>query len=334
MLVLHTELSRHYTIGLLKEARAYAESLVQERLGKLFKDGDVNAPSALEKSEYAFILTEQDYSAKSDMFNVLLSDLHKANTDYIHNLRDPALASGQAASAANDVDKSSNHLSANTKNTVMPASKQGTENTEFDHKKVFVCRKEKMAEAIMKFSTSLNRWKSDRVSEQDQFLASIYAHMLQTIKNCEKIILFQAHEKRNMSLNHKRDARLAAHEIALESFLELSSISVELNELRKNRKIDEKKIRNKILDEYDSLVQELVNEIGVLQNRFHEYQLGNLTEVMNIMSEAKKEQLVVVTNNEELPDGLRDAAAAILSHEDEIAQLRDQNHELKMTVRF
>ena len=113
---------------------------------------------------------------------------------------------------------------------------------------------------------------------------------------------------------------------------ELASASTELEELKKSRKIDEKRIRAKIIDEYDDLVQELVNEITVLRNRFREYQTNNFNQVMQIMSESKKSELFKLSIIDNIPDSVHDTAVKMISEENQIMDLRKETHELQMTV--
>ncbi|KAL2919593.1 hypothetical protein HK105_200505 [Polyrhizophydium stewartii] len=316
LVVLQNEIMRDYSAKMVRSAQEYFDKLTDERLGRLFRGSDtagVNSPS--DAPEFAFRISEEDYNIKMSIFNTFLSDLHHSSVEFLQDLKDkqtmaPTVKSGRHAQKADDPQLSAI----------------------FDDKKIFACNKEFLGRAIVRLATHLNQWKTDCVTEQEGFVGALYGHLLNTIRNFEQIILFQAQEKREMAINFRRESRLMAHEIALETFSEMASMSVELNEMRKSRKIDERKLRNKIIDEYDDLVQELTKEIGVLRHRFREYQIGNLNDVMNIMAEAKKEQLIVMTQNEELPLGMREAAEAMIQHEEQLASLREQNHELKMTV--
>lgn len=96
--------------------------------------------------------------------------------------------------------------------------------------------------------------------------------------------------------------------------------------------MDEKKIRNRIIDEYDDLIQELVNEIMVLRNRFHEYQTNNFNEVMMIMADSKKSELLRLSVKQDLPLEIREKAQKMIKQENEVVELRNENHELQMTV--
>lgn len=125
-----------------------------------------------------------------------------------------------------------------------------------------------------------------------------------------------------------------ANELATDANESMINMQGELHGLRKSRRVDEKRIRNRILEEYDSLVHELVKEIAVLQGRFREYQISNFNEIMNVMSESQKEQLGIMSANMNLPNTIREVANSISMHQEQISEYRQQNHELKMTVRL
>jgi hypothetical protein len=120
----------------------------------------------------------------------------------------------------------------------------------------------------------------------------------------------------------------------MDAYINMASLEVEVAELKKNRRIDEKRIRVKILNEYDSLVEELVREIAILRHRFHEYQLGNFNDVMTIITESKKEKLLTMKDDESFTLDMRNQISSILRHEEEINKIKTQNFELKMTVKM
>jgi hypothetical protein len=131
---------------------------------------------------------------------------------------------------------------------------------------------------------------------------------------------------------YKRDVRLLANELAVQSNEAMSNMEGELKELRKCRKVEEKRIRNKIIEEYDGLVNALVNEIAVVRGRFQEYQISNFNDIMNIMAESQKEQLGIMSRNMELLPSMREVANSIMAHQAQIDSYRQQNYELKMAV--
>ena len=130
----------------------------------------------------------------------------------------------------------------------------------------------------------------------------------------------------------KANVSVQAKTISCDFLEQLASANTELEELRKYKKVDEKRIRAKIIDEYDDLVQELVNEITVLRNRFREYQTNNFNQVMQIMSESKKSELFKLSNIENIPESVHDQAIKMISEENQIMDLRKESHELQMTV--
>ncbi|KAH6596262.1 hypothetical protein BASA50_005306 [Batrachochytrium salamandrivorans] len=313
---LQAEIIKDYTYKVAQEAHIYFDQLTDERLGKLFKNNETASITSLTyASEFLFQISEQDYNTKSAIFNSFLSDLHRGNADFLRDLKEKLFLSTSVKSAKNQQRIDESQLA-----------------SVFDDKRTFSCNKEYLGQTIVRFATHLNQWKIDRISEQEGFIGALYGHLLDTIRNCENIILFQAQEKADMMINFKREARLIGHELALDAHNELTRTSVELNELRKNRKVDEHKLRGRIMNEYDGLVLELVKEIGVLRHRFHEYQIGNLNDVTSLIAEAKKEQLMIMTKNEDLPQSLRATADLMIQHEIDLSSLRDQNHELKMTI--
>jgi hypothetical protein len=115
---------------------------------------------------------------------------------------------------------------------------------------------------------------------------------------------------------------------------ELGLANNRVEEFQKERKIEEKRIRAKIVDEYDDLVQELVNEIVVLRNRFREYQTNNFNQVMQIMSESKKSEVFKLSTIDDLPETVKKTAHKMISEEDQIMALREETQELQMTVNF
>lgn len=209
-----------------------------------------------------------------------------------------------------------------------------SQNVLFDDKRIFACKKNDLAKAVTKFAMRLNKWQSDRTITQEKFHSALHIHLVEMFKSCEQIIQHQAQEMKQHHSNFFRHSRLYAHELSLDAQTAMASMEVELAEARKNKRIDEKRLRNKILDEYDSLVDELVREISILRNRFREYQVSNFNEVMNIMAESKKEHLISMENNENLTFAMRNAVTAAMKHDQEMKRYQDENFELKMTVIF
>ncbi|KAJ3313302.1 hypothetical protein HDV04_002286 [Boothiomyces sp. JEL0838] len=307
---LQTEIMRQFTQERFNEATAYFEHLTDERMGRLFRSSDnVTISSISGADELAFKISEEDYNIKSSIFNDFLNELFLASADFSVNAK--AQKSGPPTKLEDAAALATNL---------------------FDDKRVFACKKTDLGQAIVNLAVNLNKWKSDRVIEQEKFYAALTTHLIEMFRNCERIILHQIQEKREFNMNFERDCRLQAYNMALDAYSAMASMEIELVELKKNKKVDEKRIRNRILDEYDSLIDELVREISVLRHRFHEYQISNFNDVMNIMSDSKKEQLMVMLKDDGLNQPLKNAIATILKHDEQLNDFREQNFELRMTV--
>ncbi len=113
----------------------------------------------------------------------------------------------------------------------------------------------------------------------------------------------------------------------------VSTIAVELQDLKKQRRTDEKRIRQKVMEEYDEVVKELVHELHKIQDRFNEYRVDTLNEVMGIMSETKKEELKIVVDKMDVPLYMKQSAENAIKQETSLRRMNEENHELKMTVK-
>ncbi|KAI8912985.1 hypothetical protein DFJ77DRAFT_63797 [Powellomyces hirtus] len=313
--VLQTELYRECTLQMIRQARSHHDHLADERTGRLFKVYEsIDVPSLTGQKSYAFRLGEEDYAAKTGMVNEFVRDLWKANVAFMKEAQEPQKGAGAKAAKA-----------------VQGATPQPT-NPLLDHTRIFACTKDQLSNTITKFALQITKWQEKRRAEHDHFMGTLMGRMLDMIKNGERLVKFLAQEKKELSESYKRDVRLVAFQLSSDLHAEFASTSVELADLRKQRRTDERRIRNRILDEYDDLVQELVMEINVLRNRFSEYRVNTFQEVMSIMSEAKKDELHVVLNNEEMPANMKESARWMIKHEEKTQALRQENHELKMTL--
>ncbi|KAJ3033498.1 hypothetical protein HDV00_006314 [Rhizophlyctis rosea] len=201
-----------------------------------------------------------------------------------------------------------------------------------DENKVFVCTKDALSQAIVKLGLQVSKFQEKRKTEYDNFMGTLYSRMLDLVSYGEKLVRYMAQERKDLMENYKRDVRLTATLLTATFFSDLTTISSELNDLRKQRRIDEKKIRNRIIDDYDDLVHELVSEINVLRARFSEHRISTAQEVMEILSEVKKEALMTVAQNRELPEEMRRVAVEGGKREEELTEWKEDNHELKMTL--
>ncbi|KAJ3140712.1 hypothetical protein HDU90_008015 [Geranomyces variabilis] len=313
--VLQTEIMRECTLQLIRLARSHHDHLADERTGRLFKVYDsIDVPSLTGHKSFAYRLGEEDYAAKTGIINEFVRDLWKANVAYLKEVQEGPKAGSKTAKTPAQVAASV------------------TANMALDPTRVFACTKDALSNTVTRLALQITKWHEKRKAEQDHFMSTLMGRMLDMIKNGERLVKFLAQEKKELLESYKRDVRLVAFQLSSDLHAEFASTTVELADLRKQRRTDERRIRNRILDEYDDLVQELVMEINVLRNRFSEYRVNTFQEVMSIMSEAKKEELHVVLNNEEMPSSMKESARWMIKHEEEAQALRQENHELKMTL--
>ncbi|KAI8821098.1 uncharacterized protein EV422DRAFT_53275 [Fimicolochytrium jonesii] len=309
--VLQTELQREYTFKLIRQTRIFYDRLADERTGRLFRVYDsLDIPSSTANKAFAFRMTEDDYAVKTAMIHDFVKDLWRANSALLKEIQEPE------------------------KN--MPANKQpkvvSGPNPLLEHGRVFTCTRDMLGQAITKLARQMSKWQEKRRGEQEHFMGTLMGRMMEMAKTGEKLVKHLVQEKKEWMETYKRDVRVSAFQLSSELHTELASTSVELADLRKQRRTDERRIRYRILDEYDDLVQELVMEINVLRNRFSEYRVNTFQEVMSIMSEAKKDELHVLIDNQEMPANMKDSAKWMIRHEEEAQALRQENHELKMTL--
>ncbi|KAJ3193176.1 hypothetical protein HK101_005301 [Irineochytrium annulatum] len=328
--VLQAELGRLYTLQIIRQAKVYYDRLSDERSGRLFKIYDsVDIPSVSPDRAFGFRISEDDYAAKSAIVQNFVEDLYRACNAYLKDKR-----VSPAAAVVTKVKKD------------QPAAPATPTPTIIDDPKVFVCTKESLSKAvrvavvisrtnlvkIIKLCLQLSKWQERHELENENFTVATFNRMNDLIRSGERHITAMSQDKTEMLENFSRDVRLGvAHGIS-DIYTELAALSVEVNDLRKTRRVEERKLRNRIIDEYDDMVSELVTENHVIRNRFNEYRTNTVHEVMGIISETKKEEFHQLAINSEMPDALRRAAEQSVKAEEEIWSMKDDIHELNMTL--
>jgi hypothetical protein len=94
-----------------------------------------------------------------------------------------------------DMQKTPNSVGKNSK----AAAEEPSRNVVLDDNmnKLFCCKKEAIARALVTFGININKLKADKNVEQNQFVGTLQCHLIEVIRNMEKIILAQAQEKRD-----------------------------------------------------------------------------------------------------------------------------------------
>ncbi|KAJ3223363.1 hypothetical protein HK099_001239 [Clydaea vesicula] len=303
--VLSEELLRLYTYNCFTAIKCYYEKLSDERSGRLFKSVSLIKPSTTGDANFGFHISEEDYNAKSALLNNFVNDLHAHYSKFLRDNRD-----------------------SKTNTWKVKDSKTGPFNAEL----VFMIPKEALNKAIGKMGLELSKYYALRVAEKESFLESLYDRMLEIIKSNERFIEHILKEKNYMVENLKREVRLESSHKISEFLSEMAVLSIELNDLKKLRKVDEKKIRQSITDEYDDLVRELVHELHLMKNRFNEFRNSAVNEVLNIMSDSKKEELSIIVNTMDVSKYIKQQAQNAIEQENISQKFKAENFELKNTL--
>ncbi|KAJ3131654.1 hypothetical protein HK100_006143 [Physocladia obscura] len=302
------ELGRIYTTILLRNAKQYYAQLVDERTGKLFKIYEhIEVLSHTGEKQFAFQVTDKNYTTKSLILQGFIDDLYKANTLFIKERRHTIFSvesSGKAAIAGKPEDND----------------------------RLFSCTKDNLAKAIMKMAIQFTKWGENHLVDHDNMLFGVINKLQESLKNKEKTILNLIQERKELSENFHHNVRLATSTAITDIYAELASKSVEINDLRKSRRIEEKKLRTKIVDEYNDLVNELVLENHVMRNRFNEYRTNTVQEMMDIIAQTKKEELEHFVQSSEIPDHLKTSALKTIEYDEKIETLKSELHEINMTL--
>ncbi|KAI8813737.1 hypothetical protein BJ742DRAFT_377219 [Cladochytrium replicatum] len=309
-LILQSELLREYTQQLLKYAKLFYENLLDECMGRAFKIYDSRDIPMSEDCKYAYKLSEDDYESKLQIFEQFIGDLAKAKLALLKSLRDE---------------------SKNVKG-VRKTELQGTY-TRLAEDSLFACGKKELSQALVQFARQIVQYNEKRNIEREHFSHMIQAQMLEIIQNSERLNNYLIQEKKELEAQYKIDLRIGVAKQTWDISVAHALLAVELNDLRKARRVDEKKIRLKVIEEYEELVSELLSELNFVRNRFSEFRTNAVSEILMIMSEAKKEELKSLIINQEIPHSMKSSTEAAVFREEHISELLDQISTLKMALK-
>ncbi|KAJ3285031.1 hypothetical protein HDU76_008193, partial [Blyttiomyces sp. JEL0837] len=311
--VLLGELTRLYTIHLLRQAKQYYDRIADERTGRLFRLYDsIDVMSQTGERLFAYKLSEDSYATKSSLLQGFVEDLYKASSAYAKERKNAAPSMASSAKGVKSLVT-----------TLLPVA---------DDARVFMCTKEQLSQAIIKLALQISKFEEQRHSEQEHFHMAFYNRLHDTIRIAERNIAALLLDKKEMMENFLRDIRITSAQSVSDIYADLATLSEEINDLRKSRRVEERKLRNRIIDEYDDMVGELVLENHVIRNRFNEYRTNTVHEVMGIISETKKEELSLIAQSNEIPDHIRKSAMKSIQYEEHMAAVKEDVHELQMTL--
>lgn len=197
---------------------------------------------------------------------------------------------------------------------------------------VFICQKDVLSKILTKMGLALSKWQSQKGDERHHFLEALFGKLLDIIASSEGMISYLNSKLEKSDKSYAKDVRVAAASDVLSFLTDMSTISIELADLKKSKKAEEKKIRQAVVNDYDQLVRELVNELNVMCDRFNEYRVTTVQEVMNIMSEAKREEMGVIVDTMDVNKYIKQQASNAIAQEEALQHFRTENYELKATL--
>jgi hypothetical protein len=196
----------------------------------------------------------------------------------------------------------------------------------------FICVKSGLNQAIYNLSVGLTKWQQLKINENQQHTNLLNAHLIKLLEQKESELNNLKNVLKNYHNNFERRVRMAGAENAGDIHVDLAISNSELHEIKKQRRVDEKKIRAEVVEEYSELVKELSLQVHVLKNRFNEYRQSLFHETMTIMSDAKKEELRLVVDGLDAPETAKKNAARMVEFEERYNDVSDDNNELKLTI--
>ncbi|KAJ3128094.1 hypothetical protein HK098_005148 [Nowakowskiella sp. JEL0407] len=286
----------------------YVANLTDEKTGRLFKvyeNLDIPGNSG---GNYAFKITEEDYLSKLRMFEGFVNDLGKSNSSFILHMKE---------------------MVKNSKFSKKTDTQHAAELLSEDY--LFVCPKADINKAIVTLGLQITRWQQSQKQLDTQFYTKQIAVLINLLQTCEKTISFLLSENSSLLSSISQKTRLFGSQLCAEITSQLNATSTTLAHLQASKKIDEKKLKSKIMREYEDLVGELVREINVSKSRFLEFRVQLVTEVLSLMSEVKREDLGGVVKDQGIPESLKSWLSEAAIKEEEMKDLIEENRELKVS---
>jgi hypothetical protein len=185
---------------------------------------------------------------------------------------------------------------------------------------------------LVKMGLDLSRWQSQKKGDREHFMETLFGRLLDLISSNESFVSYLASEKIKSEKSYARDVRVSAASDVLSFLADMAAINIELADLKKSKRADENNIRQAVVDDYDELVRELVNELNVMCDRFNEYRVNTVQEVMNIMSEAKREEMGIIVNSMDVNKYIKQQASNSIAQEESLQKYKTENFELKSTL--
>lgn len=163
-------------------------------------------------------------------------------------------------------------------------------------------------------------------------METLHGRLLDLISSSEAFVKYLNNQQKISEASYAKDVRVMAASDVLSFLADMSAINIELADLKKSKRAEERKIRQAVVDDYDELVRELVNELNLMSDRFNEYRVNTVQEVMTIMSEAKREEMGIIVNSMDVNKYIKQQASNAIDQEEALQKYKVENYELKSTL--
>jgi hypothetical protein len=233
-----------------------------------------------------------------------------------------------ASMKLNDIDNNSN-----AGNNYDYSDNVNNDNKEVlkDNDSIIEISKKDFFRSIDHLACNMFEWEQERQVGYNKFFCGLQTKMNDMFYEYEQQIKNMEFEKRLILAEYDCEVKLESANANNLIVIQLKKLSKAIEEQKENYKLERKKIKEKITNEYKELVQELVEKFLALKQQFSDYRMQTKQETIKIMNESKVNNLRKVIKSEMMPDSLVNSSRITLSYEEKINSLNEEINELKYT---
>lgn len=260
-------LSSFYSLKLTQKWKTQLDAVYEQLEDE--KNNDFFAKGTQVSLSSGFAINEAEFKDKRSIFERAVSSIYRAANNTTRSLR-PLLLQ------ANELLKSEDQVTL-AQFLILPRAKLG--------------------DSLLYLSQELAKWKQPPVfggsarSHQTELSQDLLTRVGQATARLEQQLRFSEQELVRERQNWEQHLRIEAHYVATNWYVEMGNLSHKLAEVTRQKAVDEKRIRNKVVQEYDELVSYLVQQNTQKDYAFEEFKVSVLGKVQQTVLEQKREQL-------------------------------------------
>ncbi|ORX80135.1 hypothetical protein BCR32DRAFT_269023 [Anaeromyces robustus] len=183
--------------------------------------------------------------------------------------------------------------------------------------------------AINLLAYNMFEWEQNRDISYKKFFCSLQTKMNDMFTEYEQKITNMNFEKKKYLEEYDCEVQLETSNTNDLIVIKLKELSKAIEDQKEYYKIEKKRIKEKVLNEYKELVKELVEKFIALKQQFNDYRISTKQETLKIMNESKNENLKKVIKSEMMPENLIEVSKKILINDEIINNYKDEINELK-----